>query len=268
VVGTHAAGTDAAERQVLGGEMQQGVVDGDPAGQGRAQDLLDLSAIMAEGIQRQWPVARVDERDRRVERIHAQHRQDRAEDLLAHQRQVRRRVEYQHRCEQPLRRIVRSGQHQYFAAACAGFVEIALQPGELAVIDDAAVIRCAVAHVAVACGDLSAQRLDQRIAARAADHQHIVGRDAGLAGVDPLACGQARGGALDRVVLAEDQRRLAAQFQGQRGQVRRGGGHDLAPDRGRTGEHQVVEWQRGERAGQFGAAIGDGHARGREHLGQ
>src|SRR5690606_12302346 len=55
VVGAHAAGADAAERQAFGGEMQQCVVDGDAAGEGAVEDAFDLAAVVAEGVQRQWP---------------------------------------------------------------------------------------------------------------------------------------------------------------------------------------------------------------------
>ena len=47
----------------------------------------------------------------------------------------------------------------------------------------------------------------------------------------------------DRIVPADDGRRLATEFQRQRGEVRRGRGHHLAPDGGGTGEHEVVERQ-------------------------
>src|SRR5690606_21867426 len=49
VVLAHAAGTDAAKWQVASGEVQQGVVDGDAAGDDAAEDLLHRRAVAAEG---------------------------------------------------------------------------------------------------------------------------------------------------------------------------------------------------------------------------
>ena len=98
--------------------------------------------------------------------------------------------------------------------------------------------------------------------------QHVIGGDAGLPAVEPLAGGDARGSLLDRVIVGDQHRRLAAQFQRQRGQVGGGGGHHLAPDRGRAGEHQVVERQRRECRADLGTAGGNRDPIRREHLRQ
>jgi hypothetical protein len=52
-----------------------------------------------------------------------------------------------------------------------------------------------------------------------------------------------RSAAFQRVVGAEDGRRLAAQFQRHRRQVVRRHAHDVVADLGRAGEQQVVEGQ-------------------------
>jgi hypothetical protein len=54
VVMAHAAGADAAEGQVLLGDVQDGVVDGDAAGHGLLQHAVAMRcAVVAEVIQRQ-----------------------------------------------------------------------------------------------------------------------------------------------------------------------------------------------------------------------
>ena len=77
-------------------------------------------------------------------------------------------------------------------------------------------------------------------------HEHIVGRDAGLAGIQELARGDAFGRDRERCIASEDTGRLAAKLQGDGRQVRGGGGHDVAADRGRAGVEQVVEGQGSE----------------------
>src|SRR5690606_13886253 len=102
VVGAHAAGADAAERQVAGREVQQGVVDGDAAGDDAAEDLLHRRAIAAEGVQRQRAVARFHVRDRLVEVAVAAYREDRAEDLVLHHARVVAGFEYDGRRDDAL----------------------------------------------------------------------------------------------------------------------------------------------------------------------
>lgn len=58
--------------------------------------------------------------------------------------------------------------------------------------------------------------------------QHVIRRDAGLPGVEPLAGGQPRGGFIQREIATDNRRRLAAQLQRDRHQMLGGSGHHLA----------------------------------------
>src|SRR3546814_4863787 len=89
MVVAHAAGADAAERQAGLGDVHHRVVDGDAAGDGAFEYLLDPRAIVVEHIQRQRPVVVVDPGDGFIQMPIADHRQNRAKDFVAHQRAVR-----------------------------------------------------------------------------------------------------------------------------------------------------------------------------------
>ena len=85
-------------------------------------------------------------------------------------------------------------------------------------------------------------------------HQHIVGRDTGLPGVQGFAPGDAPGGVFERHPSRNDRRGFAAQLQRHRGQVIGGGTHHLLADMGRAGEQQVIEGQSGKPHRHFGVA--------------
>lgn len=129
-------------------------------------------------------------------------------------------------------------------ALLAGVVEIAPEAAELALVDDRGVVGVvrktreeALDHLLV----LTDEFLDAP-----ARYQHVVGRDAGLSGVEALAEGDPLGGVLHRHAVGDDRRRLAAQLQGDRGQVLGGGAHHVLADAGGAGEQQVVERQLGK----------------------
>ena len=88
--------------------------------------------------------------------------------------------------------------------------------------------------------------------------QHVVGRDAGLARVEQFAGGDPAGGVHHIATGVQDRGRLPAQLQRHRCQVGCRGDGDLAPDRGRAGEQQVIERQADELAADVGVA---GHDR-------
>ncbi len=98
-------------------------------------------------------------------------------------------------------------------------------------------------------------------------HQHVVRRDAGLAGIQPFAEGDRPRRRVDGIVRADDRRRLAAEFQRHRRQVLGRRAHHLAADMGRAGEQQMVEGQRRERLGDRHVADDDRHLVGGEMLG-
>ena len=110
------------------------------------------------------------------------------------------------------------------------------QPVEVALVDDALAAELPASKVATASPIL----VDQLVADRGIG-QHVVRRDADLAGVDQLGPGDALGRDLDVGVGRDDHGALAAQFEGDRGQVRRGALIDLAADLGAAREAQPVE---------------------------
>ncbi len=83
--------------------------------------------------------------------------------------------------------------------------------------------------------------------------EHVVGGDARLAGVDELAPGDAPGGDVDVGVAADDRRALAAQLQGDRGEVLGCGAHHDPGDVAVARVDDVVE-ALGEQLGGLGDA--------------
>lgn len=128
-----------------------------------------------------------------VDRAVADHRQQRAEDLLLHHRRIVAGLHDHGRRDQPFASCaprIERGQFDHAQPACARVLDMRAQPPVLAVVDDAGVVGTA-GEVAVAQAHLFAKLLHQRIHARGID-QHVVRRDAGLAGVEQLAGGQPR----------------------------------------------------------------------------
>ena len=257
----HAARAHAAKRQPRRREMQDDVVDAHAAGTRPFQHGALRVARAAEAIQGQRRGPRVDKRDRLVQRIHREDRQDRPEDLLPHHRVIGRDV-----AQNRGRKIAR----------CA----IDLRPGrdraalqqrdearEMRLVDDAPVVR-ARARVLAEAG---AHGLDARADERRLDsavHEHVVRRDAGLPCVEELAPDDPPRGDADVRRRLDDAGRLAAELERDRDEVRRGGGEDFAADGGAAGEEDRVERQRGQRGGDVGAASRDRHGVGVEDLRQ
>src|SRR6476659_8552983 len=178
------AGADAAERKRVHAEVQQRVVDTDATRQRLRNDALYRRRIMAEGIQRQRAVVRVDPGDRLIERAIRSYGQDRPEDFLAHQRAVVGCIQHQRRREKALLRVVEGNRLDDPRTTGARLVDIAGQAAVLAVIDDPRVV---IRHrrVAVAGAQFGAERIDEGISARRVD-QGVVDADAGLPGVEPF----------------------------------------------------------------------------------
>ncbi|KAG1184536.1 hypothetical protein G6F35_015077 [Rhizopus arrhizus] len=171
--------------------MQQRVVDRHPTGHHLAEDAIHRRFVMAEGIQRQRPIAGQHVGQRGIQIRVGPYRQDRAEDLLAHQLQVVRRVQHHGRHQQALTVgtcLIHLRQRNDRYAAFARLRQIALQAPVLAFVDDARVI-LGIAEIAVALAYLLLQCLYELALAHGVD-QHVVRRDAGLPGVEPLAGGQ------------------------------------------------------------------------------
>ena len=85
-------------------------------------------------------------------------------------------------------------------------------------------------------------------------HEGVIRRDAGLAGVEQLAEGEARRYRGEVAGRIEDRRRFAAQLQGHRRQVLRCRLGHHSSDGGGAGEEQVVERQFGESLAGLGIA--------------
>ncbi len=122
--------------------------------------------------------------------------------------------------------------------------QVAGQPVELPLVDDAPAPQCAGAFV-LEFLDRVADLADQLVADLRVG-EHIVGRDAGLAGVHQLDPGDPLGRDVDVGVRGDDHRALAAELERYRGQV---GGRalvDLAADLGAAGEHHPVKSLRDE----------------------
>ena len=57
VVDADTTGTDTAERQIIDGEMEQGVINRDASRPGPGEDLVDISTGMIEQVERKRPFA-------------------------------------------------------------------------------------------------------------------------------------------------------------------------------------------------------------------
>jgi len=135
-------------------------------------------------------------------------------------------------------------QRQEQRAACPGVGQVALQAEQLTLVDDAGVVRV-VGQLRKEALYGQAIGLDKGFQALLGN-QYVIGRNAGLAGIERLAEGDPLGGLLQWYVGRDDGRRLAAQLQGHRRQVGRGALHDLPADLGGAGKQQVIEGQAGE----------------------
>ena len=95
-------------------------------------------------------------------------------------------------------------------------------------------------------------------------HQRIIRRDAGLAGIEQLAIGDALGGLAEIGGAVDDRGRFAAEFERDRREVASGGFRDQAADPGRAREDQMIERQRREGACDVVVDAGDEHLGGVE----
>ena len=219
-------------------ELEDQVVDQHAAGRHLLDHPLADRLGLGEQVGGQRLGPRVDESDCLVEVLDGEHRQDRPEDLVGHQRLVRDRDRR--------RRSARSAGSP--ASEPPPMATLPLVAASAAVSRSkwrSLTMRMPPVSSASKRRDGVADLGDQLVADRRVG-QHIVRRDADLAGVDQLGPGDALGGDVDVGVGCDDHRALAAQFQGDRGQVRRRALVDLAADLGAAGEAQPVEALRDE----------------------
>ena len=154
-------------------------------------------------------------------------------------------------------------QVEHPGALVAGIGEQPLQALQLPGVDDGAVVgvvgdaRVQTAHGALVGFGEGVEAL--------ARNQHIVRGDAGLAGIEAFTESDALGGGFQRHAGGDNGGRLAAQFQGHRGEVGGGGQHDLSAHAGGPGEQQVVERQAREGLADFDLAEHDADQVRREH---
>ena len=87
--------------------------------------------------------------------------------------------------------------------------------------------------------------------------QDVIGRNAGLAGVDQLAKDDARDRMIEIGAGTDDGWRFAAQLKRHRSQIVACRAHDVTTDGGRARKQQMVERQRGKRARDIGVAGDD-----------
>ena len=149
-----------------------------------------------------------------------------------------------------------------------GVVEQGLDAAGVARIDDVGQVGAAALigqAVAIGLGELFAATPHPGLF-HALVHEHMVGCDAGLPcvgefGPHHIRCGQLKIGA-----LVDDGRALAAQLQGDAGQVFGRGAHDVLADRGTAGEEDVIKRQFQQGLGHIGFAFKDGNLVFGEHL--
>ena len=201
---------------------------------------------MAEGVDGQRPRAGIDLPHHLIQPVVAAQRQDGAKDLTLHQQTVGRCVQHDVRRDLAGRGVEgRAGQQgQHGGAPLAGVVQRLQQPLEAARVDDAGVVGRGQAGVARRHDGLG--QFDE-LADACTRQPGVVHRGADLAGVQALDEQDAFGRQLEREVVADDGRRLAAEFQRHRAQVGRRRGHHRATGGARAGEQQMVELELGER---------------------
>ncbi|MDT4879753.1 hypothetical protein FQZ97_1154570 [compost metagenome] len=97
MVGAPATLAHATKRQVVVGNVQQGVVHGHTTAHRVAQHVVARAGVATEPVERQRARPGVDGVDGVVQFSIGQHRQDGAEDLLAHQAKTGRGIKHQDR---------------------------------------------------------------------------------------------------------------------------------------------------------------------------
>ena len=254
VVRAHAARADAAERQARHREVEDRRVHAHAAGRGAVDDVVRDVGVFGEHVQRQRLLARVDEVDCRVDVVDRDQREDRPEDLLLHDRRGRIRAPHRGRCEVAVGFVALAAVDHLTGALV---VEQPGQAGEVAVVDDASVVRHWCGVVAVELAHRVAQAGGQRTLDPPVD-EHVVGRDAGLARVDVLAPRDAPRGDVEVGAAVDDGRALAAELERHRREVLRGGGHHHPTDGAVAGVEDVVPALVEQRGGLGHAAFDHG----------
>ena len=212
-------------------------------------DPLTNALRLGEQIGGQRLGPRVHETDCVVQGLDGHDRQDRAEDLVCHQRLGRIGIDHDGRLNADARRVRATADDD----VALGRGERGGEPVEVALVHDALSARVLGLERRDRLFDLVDELIaDLRIG------QHVVRRDADLAGVDQLGPRDALGGHVEVRVRGHDDRALTAQLQGDGRQVRRRSLVDLAADLGAAGETDVIEALRDELLAAPSVALDDG----------
>ncbi len=248
MVGTDPAVTDSPKRQLRDEDVHRQVVDDDTAGACFAQHPPHHRFRTGEKIQGERLRPCVDKSDRLVEGADRQNGQNRPEYLLGHQLRGRVRIEHDRRLDGDRAGIAAAADHDLPAVP----VEHAAQPVELPCVHDP--LHGLVPFEPFQRGPDPGNEL---VPDRAVD-ENVVGGDTGLAGVQQLHRDDPLGGDVQVGVWHDDDRALAAQLQGHRGEVPRRGLHHLLTGLCSAGEEDVVEPLRHQLPGDGGIPLAHG----------
>ena len=160
------------------------------------------------------------------------------------------------RHQQVVATIAAPGQRHHSRALARGFIQPALQTPALVFIDDVAVVGVG-GQIGIMSAHPSARFFDKGRVQRLGQ-QHIIGRNAGLAGVYPFAAHHPRHRLIQIGIFQNQRGRFAAQFQRERGEVGSRRLHHQAADGGGAGEKQMVKRQRGKSRSHIRAALHNG----------
>ncbi|ABA50173.1 hypothetical protein BURPS1710b_0408 [Burkholderia pseudomallei 1710b] len=254
VVRAHPARADAAERQRAARDVHQRVVDRHAARDRVAHHALDGRAVFVEQIQRERPRPRVHVGDRIVERVVRNDRQQRPEDLFLHQLRRIGRLRDEHGRQAAQRGIGRRVRERMeLRARLLRFAREPLQPCEVALGDDRRIVRVR-RQIRIEPSHPRARARDE-FGFLAARHEHIVGRDAGLARVQRLAGDDGVDRRVEARARPDDHGRLAAQLERDGREVLGGRAHHVPADVRRAGEEQMIERQPAERRADLRIAV-------------
>eukprot|EP00053_Salpingoeca_punica_P013833 m.125340 g.125340 ORF g.125340 m.125340 type:complete len:439 (+) comp16317_c0_seq2:150-1466(+) len=207
VVRPHAALADAAKGQLAVTHVEERAVDGHAAGACVGAHQLLEGRGAREDVERQRLRPAVDKADCLFDVADGDERQDRAECLLNHQGRVDAALD-DRRCNKARRFVVGAAADDTAAVRA----QQAHETGHLLVADDAAKVAVGLWIVAVELLDVLGRELtkllDDLLVA-----QHVVGRDALLAGVHHAAPHCALGSQVQVAVFVDKHRVLAAQLE-------------------------------------------------------
>eukprot|EP00755_Sulcionema_specki_P006383 Sspe_Gene.35308::Locus_17115_Transcript_1_1_Confidence_1.000_Length_1573::g.35308::m.35308 len=225
MVGSDPAFADAPEGEQWGVVVIDGGVDADPSGPCPIQHVLHRLFVLAEHVQRQGRCANfTDHLEGIAGGRHRDDGKDWAEYFLLHHRVGQRRGDDDGRGDEPLLHIDLVGSACYhFTLGCPQEVEEAV---DVSLTDHTSVVRAPFREHLL---HGARQPLYHCLGLVTMDN-HVVRCDARLPAVEPFTHSNALHRLFHRCSLVDDDRRLSPKFQGDRGEVLRGGSHDLPPD--------------------------------------